>query len=109
MKNKQTLQAILSLVALVCLLAGWFNFFSPEINEFLYQKIFFILIGISFILMAPTLSNRNFIYPMYLSAALCIIGALIPTDSRFDAVKTIGLLAGVVISIFNRPRIPRQQ
>ncbi len=109
MNNKQSLQALVSLVALVCLLAGWFNFFTPEINELLSQKIFYMLIGVSFILMAPTLSNGNFIYPMYLCAAMCIIGAFLPEESRFGMMKTIGLFAGVVISIFNRPRIPRPQ
>lgn len=109
MKNPQALQAIVSVAALICLLAGWFNFFTPEINEFLYQKLFYILIGLSFILMAPVLTNRNFVYPMYIAGALCIIGAFIPMENRFSAVKTIGLFAGVIISLFNRPRMPRRQ
>lgn len=108
MKNRNAIQAYVSIAALICLLAGFFNLFTPEINELLYQKIFYVLIGISFALMAPTLTNRNFIYPMYLSALLCVIGAFLPMDSRYIYIKTIGLFAGVLISVFNRPRAPRR-
>ena len=59
--------------------------------------------------MAPLITNKNFIYPMYIAAALCIIGAFIPVENRFSAVKTIGLFAGVLISLFNRPKMPRRQ
>lgn len=107
--NTATIQGILSIGALVCILIGFFNLLSPEINEFLYQKLFYILIGASFFVQAPTLTNKNFLYPMYASAALCVIGAFIPVDSQFSAVKTIGLFAGVLMSIFSRPRMPRAQ
>lgn len=103
----QTLQAIVSVGALICLLTGWFNFFSPSINELLYQRVFYGLIGISFALMAPTLTNRKFEYPLYIAGALCLIGAFLPLDSSFSKIKTIGLFAGVIISLFNRPRVPR--
>ena len=108
-KNLNTLQLVVSVSALVCLLAGFLNLFTPEINDFLYQKLFYILIGISFALMAPVLTNRNFIYPMYLAALLCVIGVFIPAEHQFSALKTIGLFAGVIISIFNRPKPSRQQ
>lgn len=107
--NTATIQGILSIGALVCILIGFFNLLSPEINEFLYQKLFYILIGASFFVQAPTLTNKNFLYPMYAAAALCVIGAFIPVDSQFSAVKTIGLFAGVLMSIFSRPRMPRAQ
>ncbi|AZB21468.1 hypothetical protein EG338_04705 [Kaistella haifensis] len=102
--NTQTIQGILSIAALLCLIVGFFNLFSPEINDLLYNKIFYVLIGASFIFQAPTLLNKNFIFPMYAAAALCIIGAFLPEDSQFSAIKTIGLFAGVIMSIFNRPR-----
>ena len=49
MKNMQTIQGIISLAAIICLLAGMFNVFTPEINGFLSRKLFYILIGVSFI------------------------------------------------------------
>ena len=107
MKNAYALQGILSIAALICLAVGWFNLFSPEINDFLYNQLFYLLIGASFFLLAPFLNNRKFIYPMYISAALCVIGAFIPQENQFSAIKTIGLIAGVIISLFNRPRMPR--
>lgn len=106
--NTQSLQGILSIAALVCLVIGFFNLFSPEINELLYNKLFYILIGASFVLQAPTLTNKNFLYPMYLAAALCIIGAFVPKDSQFAMMKTIGLFGGVILSIFSRPRLTRE-
>ena len=106
--NTTTIQGILSIGALVCILIGFFNLLSPEINEFLYQRLFYILIGASFFVQAPTLTNKNFIYPMYAAAGLCIIGAFLPTDSQYSYIKTIGLFAGVILSIFNRPRQTRQ-
>lgn len=109
MKNNQTIQGLLSIGALLCLLTGWFKFFSPEINDFLYQRMFYALIGLSFFFQAPMLANSKFLYPMYIAAALCIIGAFLPDDSGFVAIKTIGLFAGVLISLFNRPRPMRQQ
>ena len=106
--NTQTIQGILSIAALVCLVIGFFNLLSPELNNLLYQKFFYILIGASFFLQAPTLTNKNFLYPMYISAGLCIIGAFLPTDSQYSNIKTIGLFAGVILSILNRPRQTRQ-
>jgi len=107
MRNFQLIQGILSISALICLLVGWFNLLSPELNDLLYQRVFYFLIGVSFVFQAQLLANKNFIYPMYLAAALCVVGAFLPLDSRFAMMKTIGLFAGVVISLFNRPRVPR--
>ncbi len=106
--NTQSIQAILSIAALICLVIGFFKLFSPEINEFLFNKLFYVLIGASFILQAPTLPNKNLLLPMYAAAALCIIGAFIPQDSQFHMMKTIGLFAGVILSIFNRPKMVRK-
>ena len=106
--NNQTIQGVLSIAALVCLAVGFFNLFSPEINDLLYNKLFYILIGVSFFFQAPTLTNRNLLYPMYAAAALCVIGAFLPADSQFAMIKTIGLFAGVIISIFSRPKMARK-
>lgn len=108
MKNFQTIQGLLSMAALICLLVGWFKLLSPEMNDLLYQRLFYFLIGVSFIFQAQILPNKTMLYPMYIAAALCIVGAFLPLDSRFASIKTIGLFAGVIISIFNRPRIPRK-
>lgn len=104
MKNMQTIQGIISLAAIICLLVGMFNVFTPEINDFLSRKLFYILIGVSFILMAPFMTNKNYIYPMYAAGILCIAGAFIPAENRFSAIKTIGILAGVILSFSNRSR-----
>jgi len=106
--NTTTLQGILSLGAIICIIAGFFNLFSPEVNEFLYQRMFYILIGASFFLQAPTFMNKNFVYPMYMAAGLCIVGAFMRPDSQLAIVKTIGLLAGVLMSIFQRPKMRQQ-
>ncbi len=105
--NTTTIQGILSIAALVCILVGFFNLLSPEINDFLYHRLFYVLIGASFFVQAPTLTNKNFIYPMYAAAALCIIGAFMRPDSQLVVIKTIGLFAGVLMSIFSRPRVNR--
>ncbi|MBW8358544.1 MAG: hypothetical protein K0M63_01935 [Weeksellaceae bacterium] len=104
MKNTQMIQGILSIAAIFCLVVGWFNLFSPEINNLLSQKVFYILIGFSFFFQAPFLSNPKMRYPMYLAAAFCIVGALLPESLNMSYIKTAGLLGGVVLSIFNRPR-----
>lgn len=106
--NTQTIQGILSIAALLCLVVGFFNLFSPQINDFLYNKLFYFLIGVSFFFQAPILANKNLLYPMYAAAALCIIGAFLPKDSEFAVIKTIGLFAGVILSIFNRPKVVRK-
>ena len=106
--NTQTIQGILSIGAILCLVVGFFNLFSPEINDLLYNKLFYILIGVSFFFQAPTLGNKNLLYLMYAAAALCVIGAFLPKESQFGMIKTIGLFAGVILSIFNRPKVSRQ-
>lgn len=98
----QTAQGIVSVLAIFCLVAGWFNLFSAEMNDILSRKLFYILIGLSFILQAPLLTNPKFVYPMYGAAALCIIGAFLPLYSSFSFIKTVGLLGGVIISFSNR-------
>lgn len=107
MKNQQTIQGVISIVALICLAAGWFNFFSPEVNDILSRRVFYILIGVSFAIQAPFLSNRNFVYPMYAAAGLCIIGAFLPLESKLAGMKTIGLLGGIIFSLSNRSRQSR--
>lgn len=107
MNNQFSTQAILSFAALACLIIGWIQPFSQEINYFIYNQLFYILIAGSFFFQAPTLSNPKLIYPMYGAAALCIIGAFIPASLGVSFLKTIGLLAGVIISLVARPKIQR--
>jgi hypothetical protein len=102
--QQQSIQGILSIAALICLAIGWFNLFSPEINHLLSRKVFYVLIGASFFIQAPLLTNKNFVYGMYAAAAICVIGAFIPEDSKLSAVKTVGLLAGIILSLSNRRR-----
>lgn len=108
MQNSQKIQGILSILALICLAVGWFNLFSPEITDLLYQRFFYILIGLSFIFQAQSFVNQKFVYLMYIAAGLCIVGSFLPFDSQFARIKTIGLFTGVIISIFNRPRATRE-
>ena len=103
MRNQQSSQGILSIIAVVCLAAGWFNLFSPGINNLLSKKVFYILIGITFLLQAPSLTNKNFVYAMYAAAMLCIVGALFPMEWKISGIKTIGLLGGIILSFSNRP------
>ncbi len=107
MQNSQRIQGVLSILALICLAVGWFNVFSPEITDLLYQRFFYILIGLSFIFQAQSFVNQKFVYLMYIAAGLCIIGSLLPFDSQYARIKTIGLFTGVIVSIFNRPRANR--
>lgn len=102
MKNLQMAQGIISLLAILCLVVGWFNLFPTEIEEIISNKLFYLLIGLSFILQAPLLSNSKFTYPMYGAAALCIVGAFIPLGHDLSFIKTVGLLGGVIISFTNR-------
>jgi cellulose synthase/poly-beta-1,6-N-acetylglucosamine synthase-like glycosyltransferase len=102
-QNLQTTQGAISILAIVCLAVGWFNLFSPEVNALLSKRIFYIIVGISFILQAPLLVNNKLVYPMYAAAALCIIGAFLPYESKISGMKTLGLLAGVILSLSNRP------
>ena len=104
MRNQQSTQGIISIIALVCLAAGWFNLFSPEINILLSRKIFYVLIGISFFLQAPFLKNRNFSYGLYAAAAVCVLGGLlIPVGSRAESLKTLAVFVGLILSFSGRP------
>lgn len=100
--NLQTAQGIISILAIICLAVGWFNILPPASEEFVSKKLFYILIGISFIVQGRLLMNTKFMYPMYIAAALCIVGAFLPAESSISGIKTIGLLAGVIISFANR-------
>ncbi|AZA81097.1 hypothetical protein C1637_00505 [Chryseobacterium lactis] len=102
--QQQSIQGILSIAALICLAVGWFNLFSPEINHLLSRKVFYVLIGASFFIQAPLLTNKNFVYAMYAAAVVCVVGAFIPESSNLSAIKTIGLLGGIILSLSNRRR-----
>lgn len=104
MKNQQTIQGVISLIAVLCLAVGWFNLFSPEINSILSKRVFYILIGASFLVQAASLGNKTFVYLMYAAGALCIIGSFLPLDSRLAGMKTLGLLGGIIISFTNRQK-----
>jgi hypothetical protein len=108
MNNQLSKQTILSIGALACLLIGWLQPFSDQVNYFIYNQLFYLLIGASFFFQAPTLSNPKLINPMYVAAALCVIGAFIPENlGVINYLKTAGLLGGVIISLVARPRIQR--
>lgn len=107
MRRFQTIQGILSVAALFCLVVGWFNIFSPEITELLNSRVFYFLIGVSFVFQAQLIPNKQMVFAMYAAAALCIVGAFLPFNSDLAAIKTIGLFAGVIISMFNRQRRPQ--
>lgn len=100
--NSQSIQGILSIGALICLAVGWLKLFSPEINDLLYNKVFYILIGLSFFFMAQTYPNQTHKYISYAAAALCVIGPFLPGEMSF--LKTVGLFAGVILTFFARPR-----
>ncbi len=109
MKNKMAMQAGVSFAALACLLVGWLHPFSDEINSILYNRVFYFLVGASFILQAPTLGNQKFKIPMYVAAGLCIVGAFLPLDFKIgtldlSSIKTFGLFGGVILSLFGRNR-----
>jgi hypothetical protein len=75
-----------------------------EINVMVKYRLLYMLFGLSFILQAQLLDNTQLKYALYAAAACCTIGALVPLESDFTALKTIGLIAGVIITIFNRKR-----
>ncbi|MBC7556195.1 MAG: hypothetical protein H7195_04460 [Chryseobacterium sp.] len=109
MNNQLSKQAILSFGALACLLIGWLQPFSEPINYFIYNQLFYLLIGASFFFQAPTLSNPKLIYPMYAAAVFCVVGSFIPESmGTLFYLKTIGLLGGVVISLVGRPKMQQR-
>lgn len=100
--NFKMAQGIVSILALLCLVIGWFNLLSPELSDFFSRRLFYLLIGLSFILQAPFLGKKNYTYIMFAAAAFCIVGSVLPIHSKFAVLKTIGLLAGVALSFVNR-------
>jgi hypothetical protein len=104
MQRIKTYNAILSVLILLCIIIGWFKPFSSEINVMVKYRLLYMLFGLSFILQAQLLDNTQLKYALYAAAACCTIGALVPLESDFTALKTIGLIAGVIITIFNRKR-----
>ncbi|MDR7721935.1 hypothetical protein [Riemerella anatipestifer] len=57
--DKRTLQSIVSVAAILCIVVGWVNPFSPEINYIISRQVFYILVGGSFILMGGMLPNQK--------------------------------------------------
>ena len=107
MRNFQTLIAATSIGAILCLVIGWFGLFSPDVNSLISNRLFYAIVGVSFIIQAQVLVDRRFYYPLIIAGALCIIGAFLPLDSDISVIKTVGLLGGVVISLFSRNRVSR--
>ena len=104
MENFKILSGIISVGILFCLVVGWFHLFSPEINQIIYRRIFYVLIGTAFAVQTRLLANPKMVYLLYGAAALCIIGAFLPLSSSFSVIKTIGILIGLIITFTNRPK-----
>lgn len=102
MQRLKTYNAILSVLILLCLVVGWTKPFNFETNVLIYNRLLYLLIGISFFIQTRLFQIQKMIYPMYVAIACCIIGAFLPLESKFSAIKTIGLFTGIIISIFNR-------
>ena len=104
MDRLRAINGILSVTVLLCLVVGWTEPFSPELNDLIYHKLFYLLIGVSFVIQSKMMDKKNMQYMMYAAAALCIIGAYLPIDSQYSYIKTIGLFGGVILSVINRPK-----
>lgn len=104
MDRLKAINGVLSVTVLLCLVVGWTKPFSAELNDFIYHKLFYLLIGVSFIVQSKLMTKKNLQYMMYGAAALCIIGAYLPVDSQYSFIKTIGLFAGVILSVISRPK-----
>lgn len=107
MRNYQALIAATSIGAILCLVVGWFGLFSPDINYLISKRVFYVLVGASFIIQAQVLVDRRFYYPLIVAGILCIVGAFLPLDSEIAVIKTVGLLGGVIISMFSRNRVSK--
>ncbi|MBS1548703.1 MAG: hypothetical protein JSS94_02380 [Bacteroidetes bacterium] len=105
MQRIKQYNAILSVLILLCLVVGWTKPFSFDLNVLIYNRLFFILVGISFFLQTKMVPyTQKILYVMYAAIACCVIGAFLPLESSFTNLKTIGLFAGIIITFFNRPK-----
>lgn len=93
-----------SIALIVCIIIGFFKIFSQDVNSFIYRRLFYILVGVSFFIQTYFISDKKLVYPLYICVALCVIGAFMPLDSSYEGIKSIGLLAGLIITVFNRKK-----
>jgi hypothetical protein len=105
MQKIKQYNAILSVLILLCLVVGWTKPFSYDLNVMIYNRLFYLLIGVSFFLQTKMMVyTPKVLYIMYAAIALCSIGALLPLEGYASVVKAIGLMIGIAVSIFNRPK-----
>jgi hypothetical protein len=85
------------------LVVGWTKPFSFDLNVLIYNRLFYILIAIGFFLQTRIFAYNSYkLYISYAAIALCIIGAILPLESPWSAMKSIGLFAGIIVTFFNR-------
>lgn len=94
-----------SIAMLACIIIGFFNLLSPELNNFIYRRLFYVLVGVSFFLQTFFIPNKKLVYALYAATALCVIGAFMPLGTNLEGLKTVGLIVGVIITLFNRPKM----
>lgn len=108
MTNNVQLQGIISITALFCIIVGWFNLFTPQINYILSEVVFYILLAVSFVLQAPSMTTSLYKNLMYAFAVAMVLGAVLPKDMGLNFLKMIGLLGGIMLTLIGRPRIVRK-
>lgn len=104
LEKLKMINGYVSIAMLVCIVVGFFNLFTPEINSFIYRRLFYVLVGASFFIQTYFIPNKKLVYALYAASALCVIGAFMPLGTNLETIKTVGLIVGVIITIFNRPK-----
>ena len=108
MKLNSLILGLLFFATAISLLLCWLPIFSAETNDFLYQKLFYILMGLSLMVEATMFSGKTVKILLILSGIGTIAGVIFSQQNEtFLSIKNISLLLGFVITVFHINDIKR--
>ena len=101
MKLNSLILGLLFFATAISLLLCWLPIFPAETNDFLYQKLFYILMGLSLMVEATMFSGKTVKILLVLSGIGTIAGVIFSQQNEtFLSIKNISLLLGFVITVF---------
>ncbi|WKS95625.1 hypothetical protein [Riemerella columbina] len=95
----KNLQLIFSVLTLICLVIGWVKPFSEAVNDLLRNQVFYIFMGITFMLVGLQYKKPLLRYWIVISGVLVVVGKLLPSVPYLTAV---GLLCCIIPSFIFR-------
>lgn len=106
-EKKKILSGLVVMTYMFCILVGFLNPFPKEINSFLANVLFYLLVGIHFLILGSMTKVKKSTNLFFLFAFLCFLGVGISyiLPNLGILIKSLGVILGGCFYLYNKSKI----